>query len=94
MRICSTDQITPHVAAESGTYGRPEKGLAESLRFPAGVNDDQVDALSLLGRMLAGMAPALVPKEPEEPRYDRTIGELFEAHDRIIEGRIGHRPRI
>ena len=41
---------------------------SEMLKFPLGKNDDQVDALSLIGRMLAGLAHAAVPKPPHETR--------------------------
>ena len=34
---------------------------AELLKFPLGANDDQVDALSLIGRMVAGLQPGKVP---------------------------------
>lgn len=37
---------------------------SELLRFPGGVHDDQVDALSLFGRMLSEMAPGQEPPEP------------------------------
>lgn len=37
---------------------------SEMLKFDAGKNDDQVDALSLIGRMLAGMAKGRVPAVP------------------------------
>lgn len=35
--------------------------VSEMMRFPVGVNDDQVDVLSLLGRMLAEMVKGKVP---------------------------------
>jgi hypothetical protein len=43
---------------------------AELLSFPAGLHDDQVDALSLIGQLLArvGAGPKLKPSEP--PRRD------------------------
>ena len=53
----------------------------ELLKFPNGRNDDQVDVLSLFGRMLTGMLSGKVPeKKPKEidtrlPTYD----ELIEA---------------
>jgi predicted phage terminase large subunit-like protein len=42
---------------------------SELLQFPAGVTDDQVDALGLIGRMLDGMAKGHVPKELMAPRF-------------------------
>lgn len=52
--------------------------IGEMLRFPAGKNDDQVDCLSLIGRMLDDMRRAEVPKEQEKAKYglDRTFNEL------------------
>lgn len=45
----------------------------ELLRFPAGVNDDQVDALGLVGqlldKMLAGKLPAKAQPKPERSGY-------------------------
>ena len=38
---------------------------AELLKFPLGANDDQVDALSLIGRMVAGLHPGKVPATSE-----------------------------
>lgn len=40
---------------------------AELLTFPAGKNDDQVDGLSLLGRLLAEMIGAGEPDKPQTP---------------------------
>lgn len=40
--------------------------VAELMRFPVGTHDDQVDVLSLLGRMLAEMTRASVPKNDHE----------------------------
>ena len=42
--------------------------ISELLKFPNGANDDQVDVLSLFGRMIAGMAPGTAepPKPPGE----------------------------
>ena len=52
--------------------------VSELLHFPAGVYDDQVDVLSLVGRMLDRLVPGRVPAEPEklEPRHElaTTIG--------------------
>lgn len=51
----------------------------ELLRFPAGKNDDQVDTLSLIGRMLASMVGGDVPKDNDPVRFakDRTIDEII-----------------
>ncbi len=57
---------------------------SELLRFPVGRDDDQVDALALLGRMLGHMTAATIPPKPEPPRWGRTFDELMEAHDRIV----------
>jgi predicted phage terminase large subunit-like protein len=54
--------------------------MDELLRFPAGKFDDQVDGLSLVGRMLDEMVPGTRPKpQPEEPRGigAMTIDELW-----------------
>ena len=62
--------------------------MAEMLTFPVGKHDDQVDALSLLTRMLAEMRPAKVPV-PEKTLTERvneaaatpwTAHDLFEKH--------------
>jgi predicted phage terminase large subunit-like protein len=44
--------------------------MAEMLNFPAGKNDDQVDTLGLIGRMLDTMVGGREPK-PEPSRQDR-----------------------
>ena len=41
--------------------------VSEMLKFPRGKHDDQVDCLSLIGRMLAGLQDGDVPKEDAEP---------------------------
>ena len=41
---------------------------SELLKFPLGKNDDQVDALSLIGRMLHGLAPGQAPGVPADPK--------------------------
>jgi len=38
--------------------GWAEKIIHELMRFPVGKHDDQVDVLSLIGRMLSDMGPA------------------------------------
>ena len=62
--------------------------FSEMLSFPVGKHDDQVDALSLLARLLAEMRPATVPK-PEKTLAERvqeaaappwTAQDLFDGH--------------
>lgn len=50
---------------------------AELLRFPAGVHDDQVDMLGLIGQLVASMAQ---PRKPEKPQPRRTR-DWFEEED-------------
>lgn len=50
---------------------------AELLRFPAGVHDDQVDMLGLIGQLVASMAQ---PRKPEKPQPKRTR-DWFEDDD-------------
>ena len=52
---------------------------AELLKFPLGANDDQVDALSLIGRMVAGLQPGKVPTISER------MGVLHYPPDGTIE---------
>jgi hypothetical protein len=40
---------------------------SELMVFPNGNNDDQVDALSLIGQVLDKMMPGEAPAEPREP---------------------------
>jgi predicted phage terminase large subunit-like protein len=47
--------------------------VTELLRFPAGKNDDQVDVLSLFGRMLDSLIPGQVPKDAEPMRGMREM---------------------
>lgn len=56
--------------------------LSEVLSFPAGRNDDQVDTLSLLGRMLGEMFAASVPRvEKDEPLIKPpTYGDIMKRH--------------
>jgi hypothetical protein len=54
---------------------------AELLSFPAGKNDDQVDALSLIGQMMDHITPAdAPPPDPQPPRFiqDITLDELWD----------------
>ena len=67
--------------------------VAELLRFPAGKNDDQVDVLSLFGRMLDRLIPGRTPPPEPKPFEVRqpTLDELITPQpDREPEGR----PRI
>ena len=43
---------------------------SELLHFPAAKNDDQVDALGLLGQLLDKMVPGSKAKEPEKPKFN------------------------
>lgn len=47
---------------------------AELVRFPHGAADDQVDVLSLIGRMLAGMVGGSMPAAAEEPGRVLSVG--------------------
>jgi predicted phage terminase large subunit-like protein len=42
----------------------------ELLSFPAGKHDDQVDALGLVGQLLAQMVPGHAPTKPKPPKPD------------------------
>jgi predicted phage terminase large subunit-like protein len=44
---------------------------AELLRFPAGVHDDQVDAIGLVGQLLDKMMAGVRERPVEKPRRDR-----------------------
>ena len=56
-------------------FPRNEPWVAELIRelltFPAGKNDDQVDVLSLFGRMLDEMVPGKMPKKTKPTVHDR-----------------------
>ena len=47
---------------------------AEIIRFPHGSTDDQVDTLSLIGRMLAGMTGGAIPEDAAPPGRILIIG--------------------
>ena len=52
--------------------------VSELLHFPAGVHDDQVDVLSLIGRMLDRLVPGRVPSEPKQINLGQpTLDELL-----------------
>ena len=62
--------------ASSGLYVPAHAGwypafLGELLSFPAGLHDDQVDALGLVGQLLDKMLPGNRPRPNEKPRRDR-----------------------
>lgn len=59
--------------AMEGLWMRPDAPfradlISECLRFPAGVHDDQVDALGLAGQLLDKMLTGEKPKEPAMPK--------------------------
>lgn len=59
--------------------------IHEMMLFPNGKHDDQVDTLGLLGRMLAEMMTASVPK-PQEERNGMSFNELRDAQARKRRG--------
>ena len=62
--------------------------MHEMLRFPAGVHDDMVDALSLIGRMMDNMAAAPEVEEgPSTELVPSTWGDVWENHLRRKKGR-------
>jgi predicted phage terminase large subunit-like protein len=58
--------------------------VTELLKFDSGKHDDQVDALSLLGRMLAEMCKGEEPKQPVawKPPEPPTIEQMLKNHIR------------
>lgn len=56
--------------------------LAEVLSFPAGRNDDQVDVLSLIGRMLDTMVAGTLPRLPQihTDRWDKAFRDKSEPN--------------
>lgn len=64
--------------------------VSELLRFPAGSHDDQVDVMSLFGRMLDAIGKGRYPKRPEPPR-GRTMADIDRA-ERMA--RLGIRRRV
>jgi len=65
-----------------------EKLISELMAFPAGKNDDQVDVLSLFGRILDRMYRGQVPKDPNKSKgkwpEQMTLNEIIQNHDRLI----------
>jgi predicted phage terminase large subunit-like protein len=53
--------------------------VSEMMTFPAGVNDDQVDALSLIGRVLPQLMGGRVPEERKP--VEQTLDQLFHEQD-------------
>jgi hypothetical protein len=51
---------------------------AELLRFPAGVHDDVVDAVALVGQLLDRIRPGVAPKAVHEPA--KASGKRMPAH--------------
>ncbi len=69
--------------------------VSEMLRFPVGVHDDQVDVLSLFGRMLEVLVHGDDVEPPVEPIRglgEMTFGEL-DAWQRKVDGARGSRTR-
>jgi predicted phage terminase large subunit-like protein len=65
---------------------------SELLTFPAGKFDDQVDGLSLLGRMLADMLTGKIPPSPKPFRPDLeaklpTMDQIWTRHEKALKGR-------
>ena len=59
--------------------------VSECLKFPTGANDDIVDTLSLIGRMVAGLEKGVV----EEPQRQLSEGEM--TLNQLIELEESHR---
>ena len=53
---------------------------SELLSFPAGKNDDQVDALGLVGQLLNKMSVGQKPAEPEKPKNMSSYRSAVETH--------------
>lgn len=69
--------------------------VSEMLRFPAGRNDDQVDVMSLFGRMLASLVHGdeIKPAEPIRGLNEMTFGEL-DKWQKTRDARVGRTLRI
>ncbi len=68
--------------------------VAEMLRFPAGRNDDQVDVLSLLGRMLDQLVGGDRPRPEPEPIRGLDSVTMDEMWDLVQPKRTGRPQRI
>jgi predicted phage terminase large subunit-like protein len=64
--------------------------VTEMLQFPVGKNDDQVDVLSLFGRMLNDMSKGTVPEEKAPPKFiqSATLNDLWRNQPRQASSRI------
>jgi predicted phage terminase large subunit-like protein len=64
--------------------------VTEMLQFPVGKNDDQVDVLSLFGRMLNDMSKGTVPEEKAPPKLiqSATLNDLWRNQPRQASSRI------
>jgi predicted phage terminase large subunit-like protein len=62
--------------------------LHELTRFPAGANDDMVDVLSLVGRMLDKLSPAKALQFQGPVEYEKTtMGDIWNNHKRRRRGK-------
>ncbi len=70
--------------------------ISEMLRFPAGKNDDQVDVLSLVGRMLATLVRGddIRPVEPSRGLAEMTYDEVYAWDARMRGSRRGRPERV
>lgn len=88
-RVIPKNPLTDKAARARPLQGRMEQGRLwfprwatwltkcqhELLRFPAGVNDDQVDALSWAVRELLAQAPVIRPGPPQPPSWKDKLDE-------------------
>ena len=58
----------------------------ELLKFPTGANDDIVDTMSLIGRMVAGMVEGKqeLPEAPITPQGDMSLNQLLRLEDERV----------
>lgn len=74
--IGKVEKARPYIKmCEAGLIHLPEDSIGyqtieEYVPFPAGANDDQVDADALLGRVLGEFAKALIPEKPKVNNMD------------------------
>ncbi len=57
--------------------------IAELLTFPTGVNDDQVDVLSLFGRMLDRMSKGKEQERGDLPTFDELMKDAERQRERF-----------